>query len=73
MITCPGGGPDGHAFCEHLGCDYCVAVASSTPTTHFECDGLRSASGEAAMVRGGRQNGSVAAARWHHEGMDSEE
>ena len=61
MIACPGGGPEGHAFCENIGCDYCVVVASTPPTTHYECDGLRRATGEAAMVWGGRWNGSVTA------------
>ncbi|KAF6239256.1 hypothetical protein HO173_002517 [Letharia columbiana] len=44
MIACPGGSSEGHAFCAAIGCDYCVIVASSTPTTHYECDGLRRAS-----------------------------
>lgn len=63
MIACPGGGPVGHAFCEAIGCDYCVMVASSPPTTHYECDGgLRRATGDGPFVREGGWNGSIVTA-----------
>lgn len=59
-VTCPGGGPEGHAFCRRLGCDYCLIVASSPPTTRFECDGLRGANGGASLVDdGGKLNESI--------------
>lgn len=45
MIACPSGDADGHAFCQTVGCDHCVVVASSPPTTHYECDGLRRGTG----------------------------
>lgn len=60
MVTCPGGGPDGHAFCERIGCDYCVVVASSPPTTHYECDGLRRAlPGEVSSMSERKGNGLI--------------
>ncbi len=62
MVACPGGGPDGHAFCEQMGCDYCVIVASTPPTTHFECDGLQRATEEVSLTSGGKWNRSLAAA-----------
>ena len=61
MIACPGGNPEGHAFCETIGCDYCVMVVSSPPTTHYECDGLRAATGDAPLTSGRKWNGSIAA------------
>ena len=38
-------------------------VASSPPTTHYECDGLRRATGRTALVSVGKWNESIAAAR----------
>ena len=58
-VACPGGGPEGHAFCQRLGCDYCVIVASSPPTTQYECDGLRAATGGVSLVSGGKPNESI--------------
>ena len=58
-ITCPGGGPEGHAFCESIGCDYCLLVASTPPTTRFECDGLRGATRGVSLVNGGKPNESI--------------
>ena len=62
MIACPGGNDEGHTFCENIGCDYCVMVVSSPPTTRYECDGLRGATGEASLISGAKWNGSIAAA-----------
>ena len=62
MVACPGGGPAGHAFCERLGCDFCVIVVSTPPTMRYECDGLRRAPGEASLIRDGKWNGSIATA-----------
>jgi len=51
VISCPNGDQSGHAFCQALGCDYCLAVPSPPAGIKFECDGLR----------GGRQNRSSVA------------
>ena len=59
MIACSGGDRDGHAFCESIGCDYCVMVASSPPITHYECDGLRRATGDASLMSGREGNGTI--------------
>ena len=58
-IACPGSGPEGHAFCEGIGCDYCVIVVSSPPTTRYECDGMRRATGGVSLVSGGKPNESI--------------
>ena len=73
MITCPGGNSVGHAFCENIGCDYCVIVASSPPTTHYECDGLRRTTGEASLISVEKWNGSIAAARRYPDGVKFDE
>ena len=73
MIACPGGNSQGHAFCENIGCDYCVMVASSPPTTHYECDGLRRATGGTALVSVGKWNESIAAARRDPKGVGFDE
>ena len=41
MISCPNGGPSGHAYCEALGCDFCVAVVTMWADIDFTCDGIR--------------------------------
>ena len=69
MVACPGGTDDGHAFCANIGCDYCVMVVSSPPTTHYECDGLRRAGGGASLVRVETWNVSIAGAREYAEGL----
>lgn len=43
MVTCPDGGSNGHAFCQLIGCDYCVAVVQDEGPDKFECDGSRQA------------------------------
>ena len=58
-LACPGGGPEGHAFCQRMGCDYCLIVATSPPTTRYECDGLRGATRGVSLVNGGKLNESV--------------
>ena len=45
-FACPG--PDAHAFCRELGCDYCVVALTSVPTTHYEGD--REATGRVSLV-----------------------
>ena len=61
-VACPGSGPDGDAFCERLGCDYCVIVVSSPPTTRYECDGVRGATHGVSLVTGGKPNEHIAPA-----------
>ena len=58
-VACPGGDPEGHAFCQRLGCDYCLIVATSHPLTRYECDGLRGATEGVSLVNGGKLNEST--------------
>lgn len=69
MIACLGGTDEGHDFCAHIGCDYCIMVVSSPPTTRYECDGLRRVGGGASLIGVGKWNGSIAAAREYSEGL----
>ena len=55
-VSCPKDGPEGDAFCETLGCDYCVIVVSSPPTTRYECDGARGATRGVALMDGAKPN-----------------
>ena len=73
MIACPGGNSRGHAFCQNIGCDYCVIVASSPPLTHYECDGLRRAPAETSLVSVGKWNGTIADARRYPNGVGIDE
>ena len=58
-VACPGSGPEGDAFCERLGCDYCVIVVASPPTTRYECDGARGATPGVSLVGGGKPNEAI--------------
>ena len=40
IFKCPNGGPSGHAFCQALGCDFCIIVVRSLGAEDYECDGM---------------------------------
>ena len=52
MISCPNDGPSGHAFCQVLGCEFCMIVIVATHT-RYECDGMREASRNGGGVSDG--------------------
>lgn len=58
-ISCPDGGPSGHAFCEALGCDYCVAVPRPPGGMAFECDGDWQAGRNLTVPTAGKVNATL--------------
>lgn len=73
MVACPGGTRAGHAFCERLGCDFCVIIPSSPPVERWECDGMGRGAGGVSLVDVGKGNAShPAAAIYHHQVKNDE-